>query len=168
MHTKAIRRGFTLVELVVSISIIGILATVAVTRFMGTNTYSSRGFYDRAISVVRHAQKVAIAQRRDVFVVVTADRIAVCYDDILCGNHVSLSSEFGFVPSMGSELSKCASDKTWLCAGAPDSVTLSTATFKFDGLGRPDVAVSIAFTSGVAGDPARKIWVEAETGYVHP
>ena len=162
-------RGFTITELVVAIMIVGVLAAVAIPRFTGTDSFQSRGFYDRAKSVVRQAHKTAIAQRRPVFVVVSADRVAVCYDGA-CASRVSMSSEFCFTPGMGSALAKCLDDKTWLCAGAPDGVSLSTVTFSFDGAGHPNpnAAVTITLTSGIAGDPARVIVVEAETGYVHP
>ena len=46
-------------------------------------------------------------------------------------------------------------------------MTLAPVTsFSFGGLGQPSAAVTITFTSTVAGDPARQIIVEAETGYV--
>ncbi len=149
------------------IAIAGVLAAVAVARFVDPGGFSSRGFYDRAIAVVRQAQKTAIAQRRPIFVVVTPDRIAVCYD-AGCTSTVSMSSEFGFTASMESALGKCANNRTWLCAGTPDGVSLPTVTRSFDGLGRPSAGATIAVTSTIAGDPARQIVIEAETGYVHP
>jgi hypothetical protein len=48
-------------------------------------------------------------------------------------------------------------------------VTLSPiGNFSFDGAGRPTAQVTIVVASTIAGDPARQIVVEAETGYVHP
>jgi MSHA pilin protein MshC len=158
--------GFSTVELIVTISIAGIIAAIAVARFVDPGGFSSRGFYDRATAVVRQAQKVAIAQRRTIFVVTTADRVAVCYE-AACTNRVSMSSEFGFTAGMGSALAKCADDREWLCAGTPDGVTLSSSTISFNSLGRPSASVTISLTSTIAGDPARQIVVEAETGYVH-
>ncbi len=167
LHRRSAAIGFTIVELIVVLSIVGVIALVAIPRFVGVDSFQSRGFYDRATSVVRQAHKTAIAQRRQVFVVVTLDRIAVCYD-AGCTNRVSMSSEFGFTASMESALGKCANDRTWLCAGTPDGVSLPTVTRSFDGLGRPSAGAIIDVTSTIAGDPARQIVVEAETGYVHP
>jgi MSHA pilin protein MshC len=169
LHRRSTAIGFTVVELVVVITIVGIIALVAIPRFVGVDSFQSRGFYDRATSVVRQAHKTAIAQRRPVFVVVSADRVAVCYDGA-CASRVSMSSEFGFTPSMESALAKCLNDKTWLCAGTPDGVSLSTVTFSFDGAGRPNpnAAVTITLTSTIPDDPVRQIVVERETGYVHP
>src|SRR5687767_11777581 len=73
---KARGRGFSLVELVVVISITAILAVTALPRFMDVKGFSSRGFHDEALGVVRHAQKTAIAWRREIFVCVSANSIA--------------------------------------------------------------------------------------------
>ena len=66
------RHGFTIVEMVVTIAILGLLAAVLGPRFSGRDAFASRGFHDEAQSVVRYAQKTAIAWRRPVFVCVTA------------------------------------------------------------------------------------------------
>ena len=69
-------RGFTLTELVMTIVIIGILSVIVAPRFMSSQPFETRGFYDEAQAVVRYAQKVAIAQRRAIFVCVSANEIA--------------------------------------------------------------------------------------------
>jgi MSHA pilin protein MshC len=151
MYARKKRRGFTLVELVVVISIVGILATVAVTRFMGTDTFSSRGFYDEASGVVRYAQKTAIAWRTTtIFVCVAANNISA-------GTAAGCATPLAH-PATGNPLT----------ASAPSGVALSpVGNFTFDGLGRPSAGQTITWTSTIAGDPARQIVVEAETGYVH-
>jgi MSHA pilin protein MshC len=149
-------RGFTMVELVAVLAIIGIMAAFAVPRFVGRTGFESRGFYDQAQSVVRYAQKVAIAQRQSapkppVFVVITADQIRICYD-AACSSPV-------LNPAGGA-----------LQITAPDGVTLSpTTTFSFDGSGAPSLAapLTINVTSAEAGDVNRTFYVEAQTGYVH-
>lgn len=141
--------GFTMVELVVVISVVGLLAAIITPRLIGTDAFASRGFYDEATAVIRFAHKTAIAWRRSVFVCVTA------------GN-VSAHSAAGCAtvlphPVTGGTLS----------VNAPSGVSLSPVTLSFDGLGRPSAATTIVLTSTIAGDPARQIVVEAETGYVH-
>ena len=56
--------GFSLVELVAILVVIGILAAFAAPRFADRTGFESRGFYDQAQGLVRYAQKIAIAQRQ--------------------------------------------------------------------------------------------------------
>lgn len=147
------RRGFTLPELVMTIAIIGILAVMVAPRFMGSQAFESRGFFDEAQAVVRFAQKTAIAQRREIFVCVTAGEIRAASTNA-CTPPVTLAH-----PLSGAKL----------VSTAPNGVALvPIPTFSFDGLGRPvpNAPVTITLTSTVAGDPARQIVVAAETGYV--
>jgi MSHA pilin protein MshC len=145
--------GFTIVELVVTITILGLLAAITVPRFMGASGFQSRGFYDSAKSVVRFAQKTAIAWRRDVFVCVTATK-------------VSAGTAAGCATPIINPVTGAALDT----GDAPSGVTLTLAAFSFDSAGRPNpnAAVTITLTSTIPDDPVRLIVVERETGYVHP
>jgi len=141
-------RGFTLVELVVTIAIAAIIAVVAAPRFFQASTFDSRGFYDKAAAVVRLAQKTAVAWRREVHVCVTVTQVTA------------------------GTAAGCATPLTYPVSGAPASenapggVTLTPVAFSFDGLGRPSAGTTITFSSSIAGDPARQIVISAETGYV--
>jgi len=147
-------RGFTLIEMVVVIAILGLLAAVIGPRFVGRDAFASRGFYDEAQSVVRYAQKTAIAWRRPVYVCVTATAVKAGSLNNSCASSLLVH------PATGADLTTTA---------PPSGVTLSpTGNFSFDGAGRPSAQVTIAIASTIAGDPARQIVVEAETGYVHP
>lgn len=141
--------GFTLVELVVTIGILAIISAVAIPRFFQTSTFESRGFYDKSVAVIRLAQKTAIAWRRPVFVCVTANQV-IAGTASGCGTPLSY-------PVSGGPASETA----------PSGVTLNPVIFSFDGLGTPSAgAVTITFTSSIAGDPARQITIAANTGYV--
>jgi MSHA pilin protein MshC len=48
------------VELIVVIAITGLLAAVAIPRFVDQQTFQERGFYDEALSAARYAQKFAV------------------------------------------------------------------------------------------------------------
>ena len=53
--------GFTIVELVTVILIVGVIATVAGPRFFEINIFRQQGFYDETIAAIRYAQKYAVA-----------------------------------------------------------------------------------------------------------
>ncbi|MCW5603030.1 MAG: GspH/FimT family pseudopilin [Burkholderiales bacterium] len=151
--TVSSRSGFTIVELVVVIGIAAVLAAVAVPKMIGPDGFASRGFYDQAQTVVRYAQKTAIAWRRPVFVCVTVNAVTAA-TAAGCANPINNPVvRGGNVP---------------LTVTAPSGVTLAPANFSFDAAGRPNPngTITIAVTSTIPGDPARQIVVEAETGYV--
>jgi MSHA pilin protein MshC len=74
--SKMKARGFTTIELVTIIIIIGVLAVVALPRFSGTD-YRSAEFHDQAVAALRYAQKTATSHRRNVCVFVSANSIAL-------------------------------------------------------------------------------------------
>lgn len=141
-------QGFTVVELVVTIVVIGVLAAVALPRFIGRESFDARGFHDKAAAIVRLAQKTAVAWRRNVFVCVSATQI-------------SAGTAAGCATPLVNPVSGGNAVET-----APAGVTLSVASFSFDRLGRPSAATTITFTSTIPGDISRQISVAAETGYV--
>jgi MSHA pilin protein MshC len=145
-------RGFTLVELILVMVIAGILAAVAVPRLVGRNSFDTRGFADQLAATVRYAQKLAIAQRRDVYVQVTAADATLCYVA------TSPCPAASHAPGPGSEKPYTIS--------APNGVTIAPATtLSFAASGSPDIAAQLDLQ--VTGAGAHHIYVEQETGYVH-
>jgi MSHA pilin protein MshC len=65
--------GFSLVELISVIVLLGVLGVVAFGRFSGQNLFVARGFFDDTVTAVRFAQKLAISSGCDVRVITTAN-----------------------------------------------------------------------------------------------
>src|ERR1035437_2375601 len=82
-------RGFTLVELVVTLIIVGIVAATAYPRFANQQGFQSRAFFEQVQEGIKFAQKAAIAQRKRVFVTISATSIQACYTAVCGGGCVA-------------------------------------------------------------------------------
>ena len=157
------RGGFTLVELVVTLVVLGILAVTVMPRFADKDLFEQRGFYDQLKASLQFARKAAIAKRRYVCVRFTGGDASFSVD--LRAPESSLSFCDG-VAGHEADLKLPTVDKKCTAANkicSPPSVTSLAAvstTLVFDALGRT-AAASFA-VSGQAD-----ISIEGETGYVH-
>ena len=83
-------QGFTLVELIAVLILLGILSFVALPRLQQTAGFGQLGFHDRVGAALRFAQKSAVAQRRLVCATSAADRltlsVATAFGDAACAN----------------------------------------------------------------------------------
>ena len=148
------QRGFTLVELIMTMVIVGILAAVVAPRFFDANVFKSRGFADQVQATLRYAQKAAIAQHRNVCVAMTANDITLTIANAIPSLATSPCNTPLVLP--GQATNSISTPST--------SITLSpaTASFVFDALGKPSFANTITISGAT-----NNIVVEAETGYVH-
>ncbi|MES2048543.1 MAG: type II secretion system protein [Pseudomonadota bacterium] len=159
-HKKPRSSGFTMIELVMVMVLAGILAVAIIPRFANKSAFDERGFFDQSISMVRYAQKVAIAQRRNVFVNTTTNAICLTYvTDANCASTTQSEKVFALSPM------PLITDQSWMYATAPAGIRFGTTTsFSFSALGKPTAGTVININST---GPMQTITVEAETGYVH-
>ncbi|OGT24889.1 MAG: hypothetical protein A2342_03605 [Gallionellales bacterium RIFOXYB12_FULL_54_9] len=145
-----------MVELVITMVVIGIMAAVAVPRFFDGNVFQARGFADQLKATMRYAQKMAIAKNRFICVAFTGTSITLTID--------------GTMPDASHTSAACPGDplasptgQTPYILSASGAVTLSGGSvFYFSPQGRASTAQNITVNGY-----AIPIAVEAETGYVH-
>lgn len=155
--------GFTMVELVVTIVILGIVATIAGSKFFGRSAFDELGFASSAAASVRYAQKLATTSGCNIGVRVWQDggngRYAVNR-----GNSCSETTTFSTaVANLGEATWNGTSDK----AAVTDDLDIY-----FDAVGRPyqNGATSPMLaddTFQVGTSASNQFTVEAETGFVH-
>jgi MSHA pilin protein MshC len=169
--------GFTLVELIVVMVVIGLLGAVAAPRFMERKGFDAVSYTDQARGLIRYGQKLAIAQNRNVYVRLDGASAALCYDAATACAQPVLSPS-GSNSGSSATRQACAASTTWACEGVPSGLTMTShARFYFDPSGKPFLATDGAsavlstFTTQtvvVSGDGLpHNILITTETGYVH-
>ncbi len=167
---RRMARGFTLIELIMVIVILGVLAVFAAPRIFNSNDFYARGFHDETLSILRYAQKAAVAQRR---------MVCVGFDTTTTPNTAVLTMEdTATTPTVN-----CTVNLVGPTGNSPATITARSGTgyaaiktgtasvtgLIFNGLGQPVSVTRTALIDSTTIDitNAASITVEAGTGYVH-
>jgi MSHA pilin protein MshC len=143
--------GFTLVEMVMVIVVIGILAAFVAPRMTQSPEFAARGFADQVKATLRYAQKSAIAQRRFVCVAFSVNSIDLTLNTVPTCPGAALASADG-------------NAVTRVVAVHDVTFAVIPSNFYFDALGQPGAdTLQRLRIAGMSAD----IVVEAKTGYVH-
>lgn len=151
-------RGFTMLELITVIIIMGVLAVVALPKLQGALSFQDDAWHDSLSAALRYAQKTAVARRRLVCVDVAATsvtlRSASAYGASSCDSAIGS-------PSGGATFAS-SND-----SGSATSVTpAGTLYFQPSGRVTSDGAGLSASTRSISMAGAASITIDGETGHV--
>lgn len=142
-------RGFTIIELVVIIIIIGVLAVFATGRFANDTSFQTRGYFDELLSATRFAQRYAVASGCDVQIQIAGDySYALTTQDAICGVGTAVQGPGG--GAFG--------------GAAPAGVTATVGTHRFDARGALIAGGGVVQVSD--GSSTHAFTITSNTGYV--
>ncbi len=156
--------GFTLIELISVLVIMGVMAGLSAVRFFDRSAFDNSAFQSQTIEFLRFAQKAAIAQHAFVCVTFASQ---------------SITLTIGATNTCGSALANPAGGASaTLSPGGGNAAAFSPkpTNFSFDCMGVPrsagtglcgDTAGVLSVTQTVQVANAAAITVEPQTGYVH-
>ncbi|MCK9386956.1 MAG: hypothetical protein M0Q22_01000 [Sulfuritalea sp.] len=165
-----------MVELIVTMVIIGIMAVVVLPRFDLLKGFDEIGYRDKVKATLEYARKSAVAGRRlTVFAIATGSPpCASATQPCLMVERATATPEGECTTAPCNLQALVLPGSSTNVVNAPTGITVAGPTsIVFDALGRPSgtancpTASPVNYCYTVTGSSAETITVEAETGYVH-
>jgi len=147
--------GFSMLELVVVLVVVGALAAVALPRMLKLGDLDEPAFADEVASTLRYARKLATATRRVVCVSVASDGITLTMDHRAPESYLSLSCAAS--PMVEIPGSHCAANK--VCTPSGVALSATPASFRFSGSGESNTDVTVTVGS-------KTLSINRFTGYI--
>lgn len=156
MSFEAGQKGFTLIEIVMTLVILGIISATFTPKFFETSVYQQRVFFDDTLSAIRYAQKLAVATGCNVQVSIAGNAFTLKRPGALDRSQCTSTTAANFTQNVAHPGSGETS-----YSGSQSGITLTTASFYFTALGPASTGLDIT----VGG--TQKITVIQQTGFVY-
>ena len=149
------QRGFTVVELVMTVVILSVVAAYAAPRLLNLSDFYARGFHDETLGYLRYAQKTAIAHRRTVCMVFSSNSLTLS----LAATPTTTTCTQPLNGPTGSNV---------LTARTGVNYSPIPTAFGFNALGQPiNGSGTLMATQTIQIATTTNITIESNTGYVH-
>lgn len=147
-------RGYTIVEVLLVIVILGVLGTVAGPRFFDNDVFDERAYYDELVSALRYAHRTAIASGCPVRVDVGVSSYALAQQAVSAGHCDAADASFPVPVRLPTgEL---------MSGTAPTGITTApTTTLVYNALGQTSLGANQVLAVG-----GRTLTIQAESGLV--
>jgi prepilin-type N-terminal cleavage/methylation domain-containing protein len=141
-------RGFTLVELVMVIMVVGILALVVLPKMLDLTMWRLKAFGDEFVAQTLSVERLALAQRRPILATIAPTGVTFTY--------VSGGATVASLPCP-TAIASCISEAT------------RTVTFNTGNSGSAATSTGSAITVTVASGSYSQVYrIETETGLIYP
>ncbi len=156
------KRGFTLIELVLTIVLLGILAAVSAPKFFDPSVFDERYFHDDLLSAARYAQRLATGSGCSVRLSVSATSFSLDQDA-----NCNLAS-----PSYSISVNRPSDSEAFINNNKPSSLTITSSETAYYFLPEGEVVDSggsllATPTVALSGTSSRTIYIVGATGYVY-
>lgn len=151
--------GFTLIELVVIITILGVLAVTATARFTGPDSFSARAYADELAAAASYAQRYAVASGCTVRFQLSGAGYSLAMENPPCD---------GVAPAFGTTVQNPGGGISF-SGSTPSSVTLSAGAGNYDFNAYGDLAspVTSSTVTVAGGGVSASFVIEGGSGYVN-